>query len=106
MDLVCKYCNEPISPEMNFCSLCGKKIKDPPPPVTISAQIVAYAVSLLAPPFGLWYAYKYFKHGGEKEKQIAWTAVVLTIIATVVVAWSTKALIDVVNSELGGLLQI
>ncbi len=91
---------------MNFCSLCGKKIKEPPPAVTVHAQILAYAVSLLAPPFGLWYTYKYFRQGGEKEKQIAWICVIITIISSIIAAWSTKALIDLLNSELGGLIQI
>lgn len=104
MDLVCKYCSEPISPEMNFCPLCGKKIKEPPPSISPGTQILIYAISLLAPPFGLWYAYKYFKSGGEREKRIAWISVILTVLGVIAVAWSTKALMDLINGELGGLL--
>lgn len=80
MDLICKRCKQPVQESFYFCPNCGKKIKEPPPSTSIPSQLVVYLVSLFLTPLGLIYAYKYFRHGGTKERYIAITAVVLTCL--------------------------
>ncbi len=103
MDTLCPVCKSPISPDFNFCPSCGKKFKDPPPSLSISAQIVVYFISLFIPPFGLWYAYKYLKYGGNTQKKIGYAAIILTIISIVFTIWTAQILISAVNQALMGL---
>lgn len=80
MEPICRRCGQPVQESFYFCPNCGKKIKEPPPSTSLSAQSVVYLVSLFLPPLGLIYAYKYSRHGGTKEKYIAVAAVVLTCL--------------------------
>jgi len=103
MDSLCPECKSQISPDFNFCPNCGKKFKDAYAPISISAQIVVYFVSLFVPPFGLWYIYKYLKNGGETQKKIGWAALILTVISIGLTVWSAEILISTVNQALMGL---
>jgi len=103
MDSNCPRCGLPLPPNVNFCPSCGKKIKEPPPSASIGSQINVYFVSLFIPPFGLWYAYKYFKHGGGTEKKIGYAAIILTAISIGLTAWSAQILVNTVNQMLNDL---
>lgn len=59
-------------------------------------------MSLLLPPFGFWYAWKYWGQDDEKSKKIAVTAAVLTIISIVITIWVTEVLINSINQSLTG----
>jgi len=103
MDSRCPACGLPLPPDVNFCPSCGKKIKDPPSSVSFGAQFTVYFVSLFIPPFGLWYAYKYLKHGGSAEKKIGYAAIILTAVGIWLVVWTSQVLINGLNQALTGL---
>jgi len=86
-----------------FCPNCGKQLKDKPPSVTLWKQVVIYSVSLFLPPFGLGYAWKYYRDGDKKSKIIALVAVVLTLVSIVVTIWYTETAINSVNQQLNSL---
>ncbi len=100
MDLRCPKCGSAISPDAYFCPNCGNKIKNPPPSVSFGAQFGVYFVSLFIPPFGLWYAYKYLKHGGSAEKKIGYAAIVLTAIGIWLAVWTAQSLMNSLNQAL------
>ena len=85
---------------MNFCPQCGKKMKATPISTSISEQIKAYLICLLAPPFGLWYTYKYFKRGDRKGKIIGYITIILTMAAAVFLVRLTQSLINTANQTL------
>src|SRR5215469_15377008 len=99
MDLHCPRCKLPLPSEVNFCPSCGRKIKDPSPSVSIGSQIGIYLVSFFIPPFGLWYAYRYLKHGGATEKKIGYVSIVLTVVSIVLSIWITQIFIQAVNQS-------
>ena len=103
MDLRCPQCNSPVSPDVYFCPNCGKKLKNPPPSTSFRAQLGVYFVSLFIPPFGLWYAYKYLKHGGSFQKKIGWISIILTAAGILLVFWTSQVLITSVNQALTGI---
>lgn len=103
MSSICSHCTASVSPEMNFCPNCGKKIKELLPSNSLGSQIVVYLISFFLPPLGFWYAYKYLKHGDQSGKKIGYVAIILTIVSAVLTVWSAEALIGSVNQSLQGL---
>ncbi len=104
MDLFCTQCGTALPAEANFCSHCGVQIKEPGLSVSAATQFRIYCVSFFVPPFGLWYAYKYLKHGGATEEKIGYVAIVLTLVGIGLVIWSVNSLIQSVNQSLEGLV--
>lgn len=104
----CPKCAGSISENDYFCPHCGKKIKTPPISTSLGTQILAYLVAVFAPPFGLWYTYRYFKNGDKLSKNIAIATIILTIVSLVVTVWTTELLFTYVNrqvqTQLDGLL--
>lgn len=111
MDTLCPSCHYSISTDFYFCPNCGKKIKEPPPPISFMAQFTVYFISLFIPPFGLWYAYKYLRYGGSTDgfgwfttrKKIGWAAIILTAIGIWLVVWTSQVLINSLNQALTGI---
>lgn len=54
----------------------------------------AYIVSLLFPPFGLYYFIKFIIQDNAESRRLAWTALVLTIIAVIFVWWLSSAILS------------
>lgn len=96
----CRNCRAQLSPEMNFCPNCGKKIKDPRPGTSVVAQIGVYLVSFFLPPLGIWPAVKYLKAGGKRERKIGYAAIIITVISAGIAFWITKIIVDSVNQSL------
>lgn len=69
-------------------------------------QIAVYLVSLLIPPFGFWYVWKYLRQNDRKSKVIGTVSLILTVIAIALSVWlwdkSISALNQAMNSSLGG----
>ncbi len=52
----------------------------------------AYLVSLLFPPFGLYYFVKFIIQDSREAKRLAWTSLALTVIAILALWWMTSAI--------------
>ena len=100
----CPSCFAAVPADAFFCPKCGKNLKTRPVSNSIFNQIVVYLVSILLPPFGLWYAWKYLKQPDPLSKRIGIAAVVLTVISIIVTVWITKAFINSINSSLNSSL--
>ncbi len=102
----CPSCFTVLPPEANFCPKCGMALKNNPPSISILKQITVYGVSLLLPPLGLWYVWKYLRQPDKKSKEIGVAALVLTIISLAITIWTAKIMLDSVNESLGTLNQL
>jgi uncharacterized membrane protein YvbJ len=100
---VCPRCYGRVPDNANFCPACGKRLKEEAPATTVSRQLTVYLVSLLLPPFGLWYAWKYLKQSDSKSRKIAITAIILTVVALIFTFWTTKAFLDLMDQQIKSL---
>lgn len=105
MDPVCPTCHTTVRPTDYFCFNCGKNLHEKPLSTSKTTEFLYYAGSILLPPLGFWWAYKYYKQGGNDGKRIALICSVLTVLATIIAArWSIR-IMDQVNSQVNQQLQ-
>ena len=102
-ETTCPTCHAAVSPNAYFCPNCGKPLQDKPQAVSIARQVIVYAISLFLPPFGLWYAWKYYNQPDELSKKIGVAAAILTIISIAFTVWATFGLIDSVNQSINSI---
>lgn len=94
INLSCRYCHRPINETDFFCPSCGNKLKNKPLLTSFGRQVLVILVSVLLPPFGMGWAFKYIAQEDAISKRLGWAIVVLTAISLVVMV---KMTIDVAN---------
>jgi len=106
--MTCPQCQGLVPEGAFFCPHCGKELAAPPLSTSGFTQLWIYALSVLAPPLGLWPGVKYVRRATPEEKQIGWIAIVLTVLSTVITLWLTFALlgsyVNTINQSFGGTL--
>ncbi len=91
----CPYCKNPIPlSDIKFCPYCGKKLAVG---TSFGSRITVYLVSILLPPLGFWYTYKYLRLSDPEARKIGWIATVLTALSLIAAIWLGKATLDAVN---------
>ena len=91
----CPVCHQPVKTTDYFCSNCGKKLKSKPPSTSIPSQIILYIKTLLLPPFGLFWGYRYLRQPDTKSKLIGLFTIIITIVEVV---WLTQITINTINT--------
>lgn len=105
-NLLCPSCHQPISPANYFCPNCGKKLHSPPPSTTISSQIFLYLKTILLPPFGFYWGFRYLHQPDSKSKIIGFIVIVITIIEIIFLIQSTMNIINSVNQQISQQTQL
>ncbi len=90
LTMPCPNCKNEILKNSNFCQFCGYKLNEK---ITLSRQFYIYAVSLLLPPLGLIWFFKYFRSSEVNKKNIAYITLILTILSTFLTIWWTISFI-------------
>lgn len=62
--------------------------------VSAGLKTRAYLVSLLFPPFGLYYFFKFIFQDSREAKRLAWISLALTIAAFIIVWWLSSAILS------------
>ena len=99
----CPACNAAVTPEVNFCSQCGKQIKEPPFSISILKQVLVYFVSFFLAPFGLGYAFKYLRLSDKRAKRLGIVAILLTILGIATVVITASSFMDSIYGPLDSL---
>ncbi len=93
--IYCPFCRQPVKTTDYFCSNCGKKLKSKPLSTSLSTQIFLYIKTLLLPPFGLIWGYRYLRQPDTQSKLIGLFTIIVTIVETV---WLTQITINAINT--------
>lgn len=97
---LCPKCHNQFFPGTNFCPNCGYHVAEEVKPISIGRQIYQYVCSVIMPPFGLVWAFKYFRSGNSQHKKVGWVIVALTCISLVVTTWYMVGLFQNVSNQL------
>lgn len=95
----CPKCGNTIFPTDEFCAHCGLKLSFKKDSFSVWKIIWIIFVSLVLPPFGLIWTWKYFKSKDSAEKKIAIMALVLTVFSVILNIWLGFGIIRAVNQQ-------
>lgn len=96
----CPQCQMILVPHTNFCPNCGFHIVQQPQILSVGKQIWIYFVSLLLPPLGLIWTFKYFRSESQQLKRIAIIALTLTVVSVILTLWFTVGFFQSLQSQL------
>jgi hypothetical protein len=96
----CRTCHSALPPDAFFCPHCGARIRRTPPQTAWYIQLWIYAVSLLAPPFGLWYVWTYGRTQTKIHRGIAVIALLLTIASLAITIQTTRSILRLFEGSL------
>lgn len=102
LQLVCPKCNNPVAPTDLFCPHCGVKLG--PETISLGRQIYIYTISLLAPPFGLIWTFKYLMD--PKKRFVGIIAGIITIISLILTIQLTMGFFQGVQSQLNSVQNV
>lgn len=105
MESICPTCHTVVRPTDYFCFNCGKNLHETPLSTSRTTEFLYYAGSILLPPLGFWWAYKYYKQGGVDSKRIALICAILTVISTILALRWSMQIIESVNSQVNQQLE-
>lgn len=98
--LICPKCGAILAPDMQFCPHCGMPVAVKPLTIGMGKQIYIYVVSLLLPPLGLIWTWKYLRSSSSQAKKVGWIALILTIISVVATIWLTMSFLQGLGSQI------
>ncbi|MFA5025285.1 MAG: zinc ribbon domain-containing protein [Candidatus Shapirobacteria bacterium] len=90
----CPKCHQQVNANDYFCPFCGYKIRSPPPSTTFGGILVLLIKTILLPPFGFIWGYRYLRQTNNKSKLIGLVVILITVVELV---WGVKASVDLVD---------
>jgi len=95
--ILCPFCSTPLDATAFFCPVCGKNVKEKPIATGFLIQIGLYLVSVLLPPFFLFWTIKYLKSKDPMAKQIGLISLGLTTISLIAAIFLTISLFNTIS---------
>jgi len=100
MEPTCPTCHTIIRPTDYFCFNCGKNLHEKPLSTNRTTEFLYYFGSILLPPLGFWWAYKYYKQTDGDSKRIALICAILTIVSVILATMWSIQIMDKVNIQI------
>jgi hypothetical protein len=97
--ILCPKCHVPVKSGDYFCSNCGTNLHPAPPSISIGSQLLLYLGSLLLPPMGIIWGFRYLRQPDSKSKAVGLIAMILTIVILVITVQVTVGFINTVNEQ-------
>lgn len=104
--ITCPGCHLPVEKSCYFCPNCGKKIRSPPLSTTWSSQIILYLKTLLLPPLGLIWGYRYLRQPDSDSKLVGLVTVVITVIEIIWLIVTTIGVVNMANQQINQQIQL
>ena len=103
---ICPACHASLAGGEYFCPHCGRALKTQPLSIGWGHQFFYYLVSILLPPLGLWWAYKYWQQNDQVPRRVAIVIVILTAISLIINIWAFVGIYNSLSQAIGGPLQL
>lgn len=105
MEPLCPTCHTVVRPTDYYCFNCGKNMHEKPLQTGLVTEIMYYAGSLLLPPLGFWWGFKYLKQDDPVSKRIGVICIAITVVSVLVAARWTMQFMNSVNTQVNQQLQ-
>jgi hypothetical protein len=96
---ICSKCHSNIRASDYYCFNCGNNLHPAPLSTTPITQFSIYIGSLLLPPMGLIWGFRYLRQKSAAAKIVGIVSIGLTIIILVVITQLSINLINTVNTQ-------
>lgn len=96
----CPACRQPVDSTDYFCRNCGKNIRPRPLSISIGSQLVLYFKTLLLPPLGFIWGFRYLRQSSIGSKLVGLFVIILTLAELIWLIQATVYAIDTVNRQL------
>lgn len=103
--VTCNNCHTAVKDTDYFCYNCGKNLKPQPPATDITGLLKLYIGSLLLPPMGLWWGFRYIRQNNRKAQIAGLIAIIGTIVYLIIIMKITTDLFTQVNMQVNQQLQ-
>src|SRR3989344_8249247 len=98
-ETICPQCHTQLKIEDFFCFNCGKNLKAKPLSISIGNQLLLYIGSLLLPPLGLIWGFRYLRQPDRASKTVGMIAVILTVVILTISAVVAIDIFNKINSQ-------
>ncbi len=105
MDPLCPVCHTVVRTTDYYCFNCGKNLHEKPLSTSRTTEIMYYLGSLLLPPIGLWWGFKYLKQEDSDSKRIAYVCIAITVVSTILAVRWTMQFMNGINAQVNQQLQ-
>lgn len=102
---LCPMCHIQVRQTDYFCFNCGKNLHPKPLSTSIMTQITYYVGSVVLPPMGVIWGFKYLKESNPKAKIVGLICIALTIAILVIAVVATIRLINTVNNQVNSQIE-
>jgi hypothetical protein len=96
----CSKCHQQVNANDYFCPFCGNKIRNPPPSTTVGGIVWLLVKTILLPPLGFIWGYRYLKQDNSKSKIIGVAVILITLAELVYGIVSTVEMVDMANKQI------
>ncbi len=96
----CPACGMQIDLMFHYCPQCGKSLRELLLGISIIKQMYIYFVSILVPPFGLIYTFRYIRYPLMQVKIVGIVALVLTLVSLGIIVWVSIPFINQVQTAM------
>lgn len=97
---LCPHCHQSITSDDYFCPKCGHKLRTTPPSTSLTGFLVLFIKTLLLPPFGFYWGYRYLRQSDKKSHYIGIFVILLTAVETIYLIYSTIIIVETFNQQL------
>lgn len=102
--MLCPMCHVAVRPTDYFCYNCGKNLHPKPLPTDLTTQALYYLGSIVLPPMGFIWGFKYLRDKDPKSKTVGLVLFLITVVELVfITVFSIKAVSSInqqVNKQL------
>ena len=105
MEPTCPVCHTVVRASDYFCFNCGKNLHEKPLSTSRTTEIMYYLGSLLLPPIGLWWGFKYLRQEDPDSKRIAYVCMAITVVSTIIAVRWTMQFMNGINAQVNQQLQ-
>ena len=102
----CHGCRQPVRMIDNFCPNCGKKLHSLPLSASLSSLIILLLKTLLLPPFGFYWGYRYLRQPDHLSKYVGFFTILITFVELIWLVQTTVSTLNLVKQQLNQQLQL
>lgn len=103
---VCPTCHTQVRATDFFCFNCGTNLKPKPLSTSITTQLGYYIATLLLPPLGIIWGFRYLRQDNTQAKIIGLVMIVATFIELTIIMIGTVNTINFLNNEVNRQLRM